>query len=278
MPIFYLVFILAGYIIPSLTFELDWVTTIEAPEIQEKPTTQQKQHVKAVNDRAITISGESVDIDVLSNDIIHSDKSLLSLSLTSRGKNGYCVIHDDTDFIVYYPKYRYAGYDECVYIVCDAQKVCDSAKVIITIVKAVHFDDESTSTNRPDTPAVDEILDGLNISGSKPETTDPPSGDPVIAEDFEYLQLNEPMHYSNDVALSSYSCPYGHASILIEVQADKYGDDTTWTFTREYEDGTSSVELSGGPYDSNGFDSQHICVPKPSKWKFEIADQYGDGE
>ena len=82
---------------------------------------------------------------------------------------------------------------------------------------------------------------------------------------------------SND-ALSSFNCPPGQSSIAIEVQADKYGDDTTWTLVREYEDGTTELVLEGGPYDSNGFDSRHVCAPKPSLWRFAISDQYGDGK
>jgi hypothetical protein len=270
----------SAYISTSSALELEWGTTVEAPETPEVPTQQQKEHIQAVDDQAITIAGESVDIDVLANDLIHSaDPSSLSLSLMLRGRNGYCVVHEETDFIVYYPKHRYAGYDECEYVVCDADKVCDSAKVTITIVKAVAFNEESTAS--PDRPAIDEILDGLNITGYTPEAgneTVLANPDKVpITEDVDITEVSGIMHYSNDVALDSFSCPYGQSSITIEVQADKYGDDTTWTLTREYEDGTSEAGLSGGPYDSNGFESQHLCVPKPSKWLFTIADQYGDG-
>jgi hypothetical protein len=267
----------SAYISLSNAFELEWGTTVEAPETPEEPTQQQKEHIQAVDDQAITIAGESVDIDVLANDLINSaDPTSLSLSLMARGRNGYCVVHEETDFIVYYPKHLYAGYDECEYVVCDADKVCDSAKVTITVVKAVEFNEDSTEG--PDRPAIDEILDGLNITGQADDETVLSDLDKLpITEDIDITEVNGIMHYSNDVTLDSFSCPYGQASITIEVQADKYGDDTTWTLSREYEDGTSEVELSGGPYDSYGFDSQHLCVPKPSKWLFTIADQYGDG-
>ena len=286
---------------PSSGFKLDWVTTVEAPETPEEPTQEQNEHILAVDDQAITISGESVDIDVLSNDIVHSaDKSDLLISLRSRGKNGYCVIHEDTNFIVYYPKYRYAGYDECEYILCDVDKFCDSAKVTITIVKAVEFSDETLSD--PNRPAIDEILEGLDIAGNNdvgdnptPQKPHKPAIDHMPAKpkppkedsnDLSLIDFNEPVHSSdtpmnfviNDAALDSFKCPSDHASIMIEVQADKYGDDTTWTLSREYENGTSTLELSGGPYDSNGFSSKHICAPKPSKWTFSISDEYGDGE
>ena len=283
-------------------FQMEWVTTVEEPETPEEPTQEQQEHILAVNDQAITISGESVDIDVLSNDIIHStDKSNLLLSLRSRGKNGYCVIHEDTNFIVYYPKHRYAGYDECVYLLCDGDNFCDSAKVIVTIVKAVEFFDETLPD--PNRPTIDEILEGLDIAanndvGDKPAPPNshkpaidhipakpkPPKGD---SNDMSLIDFNEETHISNDVpmnlivnddALESFKCPSDHVSITIEVQADKYGDDTTWTLSREYENGTTSLELSGGPYDSSGFSSNHICAPKPSKWTFSISDEYGDGE
>lgn len=83
---------------------------------------------------------------------------------------------------------------------------------------------------------------------------------------------------TNNDALNTFRCPPGQTSITIEVQADKYGDDTTWTLTREYEDGTSESVLEGGPYDSDGFDSRQVCAPEPSLWRFSISDQYGDGE
>lgn len=273
--------VVSAYFSPSKAFELHWVTTVEAPETPEQPTQQQKEHIQAVDDQAITIAGESVDINVLANDVIHSaDPNSLSLSLRSRGRNGYCVLHEETDFLVYYPKHRYAGYDECEYIVCDAEKVCDSAKVSITVVKALQFGDEPSLD--PDRPAIDEILDGLNITGRPLEIEEEPAvSNPdkqPITEDAEIIEFDGPMHYSNDVALDTFSCPYGQASIVIEVQADNYGDDTTWTLSRDYEDGTSAVELSGGPYDSNGFESTHLCVPRPSKYTFSISDQYGDGK
>ena len=36
--------------------------------------------------------------------------------------------------------------------------------------------------------------------------------------------------------------------------------------------------LEGGPYDTNGFDSSHVCALDPILWRFAISDQYGDGE
>lgn len=237
----------------SSAFRFEWMTTVEAPQTPKEPTALEKEHIQAVDDQAITIAGESVDIYVLANDVIHSsDKSSLSLSLERRGRNGYCVIHDDTDFVIYYPKHRYAGYDECEYTVCDQDGFCDSAKVTVTIVKATEANADSSSSN-PDRPAV-------------PETTGNITGE------------NDQVYHSNDVALDFFSCPEGQASLIIEVQADKYGEDTTWTLRRELEDGSVETELAGGPYDSNGFDSKHVCAPKPSRWNFTIHDAFGDGK
>lgn len=275
-PTFSFINIVASAYMPCKAIELDWGTTVEAPATPDEPTQQQKQYVQAVNDQAITISGESVDIDVLSNDVINSaSTSSLSLSLTTRGRNGYCVVHDDTDFIVYYPKHRYAGYDECEYVVCDEDNFCDSATVTITIVKALELNEETTVSD-PDRPSIDEILDGLNITGQPSKPHMPAKEE--MPDNLDLIDFNSPMLYSNDVALDFFTCPEGQVSIMIEVQADKYGDDTTWTLTREYEDGTSEVELSGGPYDANGFESQHLCAPNPSKWTFAINDLYGDGK
>jgi hypothetical protein len=232
----------------SSAFRFEWMTTVEAPEDPKEPTALQKEHIQAVDDQAITIAGESVDIYVLANDVIHTvDESSLSLSLESRGRNGYCVINDGTDFIIYYPKHRYAGYDECEYTVCDQDGFCDSAKVTVTIVKATEANADSSSSN-PDRPAVEETI-----------------GD------------NDQVYHSNDVALNFFSCPEGQASLMIEVQTDNYGEDTTWTLSRELEDGSVETELAGGPYDSNGFESKHVCAPKPSIWNFTIYDAFGDG-
>jgi hypothetical protein len=244
--------ILAARITHSSAFEFKWITTVGEPEPFIEPTQEQKEHIQAVDDQAITISGESVDIDVLGNDVLHStDRNSLTMKLKLRGRNGYCVIHEGTDFIIYYPKHRYAGYDECEYEVCDQDGFCDSAKVVIDIVKLASSDEESTSS--PDRPAIatEEIIgDLIDVGG---------------------------VYESNDVALDLFNCTVGEATLMIEVQADKYGDDTTWTLTRENDDGTSEVVLAGGPYDENGFESKHVCAAKPSVWTFQINDAFGDG-
>eukprot|EP00956_Cyclotella_meneghiniana_P025942 scaffold55148_cov49-Cyclotella_meneghiniana.AAC.11 len=394
----------------SHAFELNWssiVQTSEDPPPLQQLSLEQTQpiSIQAVDDTAITISGESVDIDILANDILPNGNNV-SIKLRERGNNGICVIHDDTQFIVYYPMHRYAGYDECQYILCDtsdsssSEDNCDVATVTVTIVKSTEFQQEEIEVdgNRPvlPLPSVEEILDGLDVTGL-PETKPPIEEEKGDSNDFNLLDLNDAVVvedsndttcrdlgqvaaqvisdeycpsengevsptlptpndeascrsvaygtcegaiYSyvkkngcspptsallqlqsqckdqvdllyrhsvnvndiadpalilpsdsneNDVAvealtfttnndaLNSFHCPPGQSSITIEVQADKYGDDTTWTLVREYEDGTTELVLEGGPYDSNGFDSRHVCAPKPSLWRFAISDQYGDG-
>ena len=44
------------------------------------------------------------------------------------------------------------------------------------------------------------------------------------------------------------SIAHRQSSITIEVHADKFGDDTTWTLVREYENGALELVLEGGPY------------------------------
>lgn len=253
--------ILSCCVVPTKAFQ--WVTTVEPPEVQEQheqPQISSEQQqlqiettVQAVSDEAITTSGESVVIDVLSNDIMN-DSSSVSITIQKNGKHGVCIDLAN-GAITYIPDFDYAGYDECQYMVCDDQGNCDSAVVFITVVKALEEESSSSSSS----------------FSWRPPVVEPPESY------FNDTAVGESPTISNDVALNLHQCSSGEVSITIELRTDQYGEDTTWELVREYDDGSSVQELSRGPYGINTYDSVQICAPSPSKYIFTIYDAYEDG-
>jgi len=106
----------------------------------------------AVDDSAATVSGVGVLIDVPSNDSDpDGDLDVTSVTVTGAASNGTTSVNPTTGVITYTPGVSFAGTDTFTYQICDAQPVCDTALVTVTV------------TAPPPLVAVDDVRTGLAI-------------------------------------------------------------------------------------------------------------------
>lgn len=92
-----------------------------------------------------------------------------------------------------------------------------------------------------------------------PKTTSPPTPKPS----------SKPASTStNDI-----ECSTSERKIKVDIETDKYGQDTSWSVNKE---GSMLVE-SGKVYGSNESDSTIFCLRKGSSYDFILYDKVGDG-
>jgi len=74
----------------------------------------------------------------------------------------------------------------------------------------------------------------------------------------------------------TFDCPWACPESILDIAilTDNYGDETTWEIT---EHDTGVVKCSGGPYDSNTFYKESVCIDYDDCVDFTIYDSYGDG-
>jgi len=71
-------------------------------------------------------------------------------------------------------------------------------------------------------------------------------------------------------------CGAGKAEVEIAIVLDNYPEETTWELKNTC--GSSSVQISGGPYNTaGGTEVEKECVPNNQEYEFSIIDGYGDG-
>eukprot|EP00569_Conticribra_weissflogii_P001865 CAMPEP_0171351138 /NCGR_PEP_ID=MMETSP0878-20121228/38246_1 /TAXON_ID=67004 /ORGANISM="Thalassiosira weissflogii, Strain CCMP1336" /LENGTH=505 /DNA_ID=CAMNT_0011856309 /DNA_START=136 /DNA_END=1653 /DNA_ORIENTATION=- len=265
----YSVFFPSNNIVPETDHEVtDEPTFIPSPSPSSR---LQPIIVEAMDDFALCITGEVIEIDVLSNDIFYpADMKLAVSDISNNGKNGACF--NLNRYIRYLSVAGFVGTDECMYKVCDHLGGCATAIVTILVtdsMEVVELSHVFSNGHRPpvafgDPAILDEGIEGLFSHND---------GD--IDEEEIMEQVDGPMN-SNDFSLNLNNCHEGDVRITIEVQTDQYGDDTTFELFREV-DGISTLTLSRGPYASHSYDSIQLCAPNPSLHTFVIHDKYGDG-
>ncbi|KAL7468284.1 hypothetical protein ACHAXS_008522 [Conticribra weissflogii] len=247
-------------------------TTEELTPIPSMSPSSQSQPiiVEAVNDNALCLTGEVVEIDVLSNDIFYPVGTQLAVSdISNNGKNGACF--NLNRYIRYFSVAGFVGTDECTYKVCDHLGGCATATVTIIVTNSLddveHSQVFATGYRPPiafgDPSILDQGIEGL-IGHTDVD---------IVGEEME--QVDGPIN-SNDFSFNLNNCPAGDVMITIELQTDQYGDDTTFELFRE-DDGISTLILSRGPYASHSYDSVQLCAPNPSLHTFVMHDKYGDG-
>ncbi|WP_298782176.1 tandem-95 repeat protein, partial [uncultured Polaribacter sp.] len=138
----------------------------------------------AQDDTAATDPGVSVIINVLANDSdIDGDQITVSTTLISSPSNGTVVINTDGT-ITYNPAAGFSdGTDVFEYQICDAQGLCDSASVTVTLT-----DDLLSPIANPDTNSVIEdttLVVGITNGLINNNDIDPNVGDILSVVGFE---------------------------------------------------------------------------------------------
>ena len=106
----------------------------------------------AVNDNATLEANSTVNIDVLANDSDPDGDDLTITSINSPPSNGTAILENGA--ITYTPNTDFEGEDSFQYVVCDAQGLCDTALVTVTVVPA--------GSNNPPIAGDDGIVTELN--------------------------------------------------------------------------------------------------------------------
>ena len=101
--------------------------------MQEVSIQVELEKVYAKDDHVVTFLDESVEVDVVSNDFVKG-MDILSIKHTGGSENGNCQITIDNK-ILYIPKNGFAGSDNCGYIVCHVNNMCDEGILQIDVIQ-----------------------------------------------------------------------------------------------------------------------------------------------
>ncbi len=86
---------------------------------------------EAVNDTVTYLHGNSIEVDFLSNDIIHGDEPL-TITIIGELKQGEYYLNADNILEVEFER-RFVGRDSLRYIVCDVDNDCSEAKILFEV-------------------------------------------------------------------------------------------------------------------------------------------------
>lgn len=116
--------------------------------------------VEAVNDTLELLINTFADINVLRNDLPKGQLNPQSVSIVSPPEHGVAIVSSDS-IITYTPDQFYVGKDNFVYAVCDFDKQCDEAMVLVMINNEPLFVPNAFSPNGDGINDYFEII-GLN--------------------------------------------------------------------------------------------------------------------
>ncbi|MFC2082459.1 Ig-like domain-containing protein [Candidatus Bipolaricaulota bacterium] len=226
----------------------------------------------AEDDTASTPEDQSVLIDVLTNDSdVEGNLDPTSVSILTPPVNGTVSVDVVTGEVTYAPNPNYAGEDVFTYQVCDADNVCDSAAVSVTVVPV---NDPPVANNElastfEDTPIAITVtgtdLDGdvltyvIRTLPSNGTITglDPATGQLTYTPDLNY---NGPDSFTFDVCDPSGACDTGTVTIGVDPVDDPPTADPQSATTPE--DTPLPITLTGG--DIDGDPIRFTIISQPS--------------
>lgn len=129
------------------------------------------EKVYAKDDHIVAFLGESITVDVVSNDFVKG-MGPLTITYTGGSKNGSCAITNDNK-ILYKPKNGFRGSDACGYTICHASNMCDDGILRIDVIQRKVL--RSYLTSPADNTSTDEIV-FITASADATITTEFPAG------------------------------------------------------------------------------------------------------
>lgn len=115
--------------------------------------------IEASDDNATIEINESVNIDVLANDVLPNGFEMVSIDMPAA--NGTAIVNDLDGTIDYTPEMDYCGDDSFTYIVCDLS-TCDTATVSITINCPISY--PQYTIGEVSTVDGDGVVDSLDVT------------------------------------------------------------------------------------------------------------------
>lgn len=97
-------------------------------------TVEPDKTVRAIDDYVTLGIDQVVNFDVLANDLGEFERT--SLYMVTEPERGYANIESDWT-VTYRPDFEYTGLDSFIYHVCDANLVCDSARVTLSVIDII---------------------------------------------------------------------------------------------------------------------------------------------
>ncbi|MGB0522776.1 MAG: PKD domain-containing protein, partial [Flammeovirgaceae bacterium] len=146
----------------------------------------------AINDVATVSEDDSVNIDVLANDMQVPSTGTLSIGLDA-ADNGTTTVEDPNntpndpsdDVIKYVPNPDFNGTDTFSYIICDAASpaVCDTAEVVVTVEPEVDANPDVATTFEDESVTVDVLANDSEVpTDGELVALDPANGTVVVID------------------------------------------------------------------------------------------------
>ncbi len=100
---------------------------INIQSVNDKPVAQ--------DDEGATIINQSVAIAIMDNDYDIDDANLQAIVLNTNSNGSYSL--DNNNILTYTPALDFTGLDTLIYVICDDESACDTAKIVITVSNEV---------------------------------------------------------------------------------------------------------------------------------------------